>query len=285
MYRLEWLQHQFPYHNVRSLDLVQMRSIPQDLLEFSAAFRYEGVLTLPRVTRQWEVANVRYVLAPAGFLKVMHRELDPVQQRFRIVERFDIVARPGIASPLSSEEFTAVSATNGSFAIFEFSGALPRAGFYSHWETVTNRAEALARLPDPAFDPSATVLVEGLAGPSSGATASPVQPIPLVSYTPRNLTYSVTNVSPGVLLLSERFDPRWRVSVDGASSTVLVCNGVFRGVHLPAGSHRVEFVFQPRVYTLWISGAAVLAGLLLLGALWFIPGARTSPESALRPVP
>jgi uncharacterized membrane protein YfhO len=112
-----------------------------------------------------------------------------------------------------------------------------------------------------------------------------VQPIPLVSYTPRNLTYSVTNTSPGVLLLSERFDPRWRVSVDGASSSVLVCNGVFRGVHLPVGSHRVEFVFQPQVYTLWISGAAVLAGLLLLGALWFIPGAPTSPESARRQAP
>lgn len=129
------------------------------------------------------------------------------------------------------------------------------------------------------------MLVEGLAGVSSGVTALPVQPVPLVSYTPRNLTYSVTNASPGVLLLSERFDPRWRVSVDGASSTVLVCNGVFRGVHLPAGSHRVEFVFQPRVYTLWISGAAVLAGLLLLGTLSFIPGPRTAPESALRPAP
>jgi hypothetical protein len=290
MYRLEWLQHQFPYHNVRALELVQLRSSPEDLAELSKALSCDGTVeTLPRVTRSWELANTRYVLAPTNCLKAMQTELDPVRQRFRIVDRFNIVPRPGIERPLRSKDFTTVLSTNGLFAIFEFTGALPRAGFYARWESVTNRWEAIERLRHPAFDPSTMVLVEGEAAGTNAAVATTVQAVPLAAYDPRRLVFNLTNSVPGVLLLSEHFDPRWRVSVNGHPSEVLVCNAVFRGVKLPPGSHHVEFLFVPPASGLWASVAAAVAFLLLLGAVvWlgapaFVPAALPQREPSAQP--
>ena len=47
-----------------------------------------------------------------------------------------------------------------------------------------------------------------------------------------------------VLLLNDRFDPAWRVTVDGRPAPLLRCNYLMRGVQLAPGDHTVEFTFQ-----------------------------------------
>jgi hypothetical protein len=47
-----------------------------------------------------------------------------------------------------------------------------------------------------------------------------------------------------VLLLNDRFDPAWRVAVDGQPASLLRCNYIMRGVQLAPGAHTVEFTFQ-----------------------------------------
>ena len=44
----------------------------------------------------WQLTNTRYLLGPAGFLDGMNEQLDPGQHRFRIIERFQIVPKPGV---------------------------------------------------------------------------------------------------------------------------------------------------------------------------------------------
>src|SRR5579859_6680467 len=101
---------------------------------------------LPRVTRHWQLTNTRYLLGATGFLDLLNHQFDPTQQRFRVQERFNIVPKPGVEHPTKLEELTAVVDTNGPFALFEFTGALPRAALYSKWQVTTNDQTALDEL-------------------------------------------------------------------------------------------------------------------------------------------
>ncbi len=62
--------------------------------------------------------------------------------------------------------------------------------------------------------------------------------------------------------LLDAFAPGWRATLDGAPVEIRRTNAVFRGVPVPAGSHRVEFVYRPLSVTL----GATLTGLALLAA-------------------
>ena len=84
-----------------------------------------------------------------------------------------------------------------------------------------------------------------------------------------------------MLLLNDRFDPTWRVLVDGKPETLLRCNYLMRGVHLEPGAHTVEFRFQPPVRPLYVSLAAILVGLLLLGVVG-VEGFRNRAVEAKR---
>jgi hypothetical protein len=68
------------------------------------------------------------------------------------------VPKPGVTRPTKYEQLTAVTSTNGAYAVFDFTGALPRTKLYSSWMVITNDA-ALRLLASPDFDPHQTVLV------------------------------------------------------------------------------------------------------------------------------
>ncbi|MEJ0088277.1 MAG: hypothetical protein WDM80_00750 [Limisphaerales bacterium] len=112
LYAIEWTQHHFPYYNIQSLDIVQMPRMPEDLQAYMHSLRI-GIkqdaagqymlddATFPKLVRLWELSNTRYLLGPAGFLDVFNAQFDPGKSRFRIVQRFDVVAKPNIARPQS----------------------------------------------------------------------------------------------------------------------------------------------------------------------------------------
>ena len=105
----------------------------------------------------------------------MNEQLDPAQHRFRIVQRFEVMPKPGIAQPTRLEELTAVPNDNGNYALFEFTGALPRAKIYSTWQVNTNDAANLKTLGDLNFDPAKTVLVSTAEiGPADGGRPMPI---------------------------------------------------------------------------------------------------------------
>jgi uncharacterized membrane protein YfhO len=92
--------------------------------------------------------------------------------------------------------------------------------------------------------------------------------------------------SPSLLLLNDRFDPDWKVTVDGKPETVLRCNFIMRGVALSAGPHTVEFRFQPDIKLMYVSLAAIGVGLVLLLMLFVGGQSGTKGDdvgSSLRP--
>jgi uncharacterized membrane protein YfhO len=75
-----------------------------------------------------------------------------------------------------------------------------------------------------------------------------------------------SNGSAGELILSEVAYPGWQASLDGNARPVKTAEGLLRAVDVPAGAHRVEFVFRPwRVYLGW--GLSFLGWIGILASL------------------
>ena len=274
IYRIEWAQHHFPYYNIQSLDIIQMPRMPEDLAAFETALQGDGTSnTAYRVCRRWELTNTRYLLGAAGFLDVLNQQLDPGKQRFRIAAAFDIVPKPGIAMPTRYEELTATINLGGAgkYALFEFTGALPRTKLYSNWQVNTNDQAALTLMASQTFDPAKTVIVaDGLADTNKTGTNNNSGSVTYESYAPKHIVLKTQSDAPSVLLLNDKYDPSWQVWVDGKQTDLLRCNFLMRGVYLPTkGAHTVEFIFKPDTRTLYVSLVAIVIGIGLVGVVVF----------------
>ena len=197
--------------------------------------------------------------------------LVPAQKRFRVAQRFDIVAKPGLTQTNSLEDLTAVTAPDGDLALIEFTGALPRVKLYSNWQVNTNDTENLKTLADPNFDPVKTVLIstpqKDLPAISTNENSGTVE---FKSYATKRIIFTANATAPSVLLLNDKFDPNWRVTVDGKPAELLRCNFIMRGVQLSPGQHTVQFDFSMPNHPLFITLAAIIIALFIAALLVFM---------------
>lgn len=294
LYKIEWAQNQFPYYNIQSLDIIQMPRMPVDLETFNDTFQIgirqgssgQPVIdpeTFPRIGRLWELTNTRYLLGPAALLDLFNTQFDPAQHRFRIVQRFSVLPKPGIAVPygvspeqfadyLPSDKVTAFPNSDGPYALIEFTGALPRAKLFSNWQVSTNDGATLETLVATNFHPAKIVLVSTNLPPplTASATNENAGTVEFKSYAPKDIVLDAEAVAPSVLLLNDKFDPNWRVTVDGKPAELLRCNFIMRGVYLTPGGHTVEFQFILPKGPLYVTCAAWAVGIFLLGFLIFL---------------
>ena len=269
VYRIEWMQHHFPYYDIQCLDLIQMSRMPENLKAYLETFAPRGDLeSAHRMVRRWQLTNTRYLLGAAGYLDVLNQQLDASQQRFRIAKRFEILPKPGVTQATQLEELTAVENPNGPYALFEFTGALPRVKLYSNWQVNTNDSVVLNTLALTNFDPAQTVLVstpeKDLPAVATNENSGSVE---FKSYAPKHLVFAAQATVPSVMLLNDKYDPNWSVSVDGKPAELLRCNFMMRGVYLPAGSHTVELKFSLPSKPLYVTLTAIVVGILLSGLL------------------
>jgi hypothetical protein len=235
---------------------------------------YRGALgtNFPRL---WELTNTRFLCGMAGnFVDALNQQLDPAQRRFRLHTRFNFFQIPasGVIGARVDE--------NGPFALIEFTGALPRARLYSQWEVNTNATATLARLADPAFDPHQSVMVfDPIAPPTTTASNAAPGTVAFAHYEPKRIELKVTAPTPSVLLLNDKFDPDWTVSVDGRPATVLRANFLMRGVQVPPGDHTIAFRYQLRSAVFYVGLGATLVGVLLGAFVWY-DSRRAGPASA-----
>jgi hypothetical protein len=289
LHSIEWTQHHFPYYNIQSLDVIQMPRVPTDLEAFQNTLKIgikqddSGQLvivpeTFPRIARLWELTNTRYLLGPASLLDLFNGQFDPDQHRFSIVRRFDIVPKPGILQPTKLEELTAVPGDNGAYALFEFTGALPRVKLYTNWQVSTNDETTLKTLADKNFNPQQTVLISTpLPVTSAGATNENSGTVKFKSYTPTDIVFDAKADAPTVLLLNDKYDSNWHATVDGKPVDILRANFIMRGVYLTPGAHTVEFKFSLPNKPLYVTLTAISAAILLCGLLFFSTRRQSAP--------
>jgi hypothetical protein len=305
VYRIEWMQHHFPYYNIQCSDIIQAPRVASDLAAYDLALE-PTPSTAYLVARKWQLSNTLYLFAPAAYLEGLNEQLDPAQRRFQIVQRFNIVAKPGVdVSQLQQEmqqgifegeKLTAAPDANGDYALFEFTGALPRAKLYTTWETNstadlknfttnglddkalaiynnvgTNAYLTLAKLTSPGFNPEQAVLLDAPLPQASPASAGSQDSdtVEFKSYSSKDIVFSAQADKPSVLLVNDKFDPGWQVSVDGKPAELLRANFIMQGVFVPSGAHTVEFKFNLPHSPLYVTVAVMIAGVFLCGFLFF----------------
>ena len=268
LYRIEWLQHQFLYNNVQSLDLVQMPRMATDHEAFERRFTITGDTNTHYLAgRRWELTNTRWILGGTNDVAFFNRQFDPAKSRFTVASNFVVGLRPGTKNPNApgTEDFTTQFNSAGPYSLIRFDGALPRARLYSQWQVQTNDTTTLETLAKREFDPQATVIVNAPIAPSAAALGQAAGEVITQSYRPKEIRLTAQATDDSVLLLNDHWSAHWRVTVDGQPSELLRCNYVMRGVRLSPGSHEVVFRFQPPMTWLYVSLASLLGGFGLLG--------------------
>jgi hypothetical protein len=194
--------------------------------------------------RMWQITSTRYILGPREQFQSLasHPSLD-------FEGTFDA----------SGGRFVFPGQPDSRYALISYRAALPRAQLYHDWDIVA-REDALARLSESEFRPDLNVLVSGdVLDSAPGGGASPVE----VEFKGLSVvTVTTTAEKAGVLLLNDKYDTDWRVTIDGKESTVLCCNYIMRGVFVPAGSHRIVFSYRPYLSRFMLGLSACFAMLI-----------------------
>lgn len=142
--------------------------------------------------------------------------------------------------------------------IWERAVSVPRAFLATRWRSVGSAGEAVDGLFDPANDPRALPLVEGVPAPSSDAHASTVRVER--RWAPGRVAFETASESPAVLVTGELTAHGWRAIVDGQAVPTAVANAAVLAVPVPAGAHHVEVRYLPDSFVAGasISGCAVV---------------------------
>jgi uncharacterized membrane protein YfhO len=120
----------------------------------------------------------------------------------------------------------------------------------------------------------------------SSSTNQNAGSVEITSYAPKTLVLRAKANTAGVLLLDDKYDPNWHVTVDGKPETLLRLNFIMRGVALTPGDHEIVFHFAPPTTSLYVSLAAIALGLVLVGVLAVVRNgtdAAPAPDPATKP--
>jgi membrane protein YfhO len=210
-----------------------------------------------------DMLNVKYlVYTPAQY----------AQERVQLGERF----QPVYQSP------------DGSQIVLGNRTVLPKSWLVPAVITTTSTAEALGLLQSPYFNPRKAAVVESspplpMADPNSAAPL-PLQNSSVSTYAEDHIVVSATTPQNALLVLGEKYYAGWLATVDGKSAKVYPVNHVLRGVYLPPGEHKVEFIFDPLSFrvgkSLFFASMVIFIVMAVREMRWRRSGRNGSPAGA-----
>lgn len=86
----------------------------------------------------------------------------------------------------------------------------------------------------------------------------------IIKYTANEVHLITKMENPGFLILADAYHPDWKAFVDGKETTVYQTDYLLRSVFLPAGLHRVQFVFRPRSFYVGVIVSLISLCLIVL---------------------
>lgn len=143
-------------------------------------------------------------------------------------------------------------------------GALGNAWFVNDIQKVQNPDQEINALTN--LNPATTAVVDASKFPLSKTSYSaPGSTIVLTKYEPDALTYRATATADAFVVFSEiYYADGWNAYVDGKKVPYVRANYVLRAMPLPAGSHTIEFKFEPTEYAIGNTVSLVSSVLLIL---------------------
>ncbi len=250
-----WIAQDFIYHGIHGFNFGQMPRMPGD---YKAFFNAMG----GNWHRMLQLSSCRYGLTPVGtyFQIIKDEQLKQVVRPamfYRFVMKNDRVSAEALVRPMQANDQV----------VLEFTDVLPRFALFQDWSMVAD-SNACARLVAPAFNPAQQVLL-------STSTSISAAPVPGGEFQPvavkktNHVAAQIETDSPtgGIVLFTQRYQPGWKVKVDGKGADLLKCNFLHLGVYVPPGQHTVVFscprkgaavVFQAALIATTLAGGLVL---------------------------
>jgi Bacterial membrane protein YfhO len=210
--------------------------LKQDLYGYSGikprAFQdYMDVLKTPANITLWRMANVKYLVFDSQ------------------------VNIPGLRLIYSG---------NKTF-VYQNDNALPRAYFVNTVET-SSAMEILNSVKNNQFNPLSIAYVEGDSIKVDEPDSTTF--VKIESYEDETITLTVNASGNNFLFLGDTYFPNgWKAYVDGNETKIYRANHNFRGIIVPKGEHKVEFVYLPESFVISKNVSLILSSLTILGLI------------------
>lgn len=220
-----WLTYLLPYNHISTFNFAQMPRMPTDYKNFLAAGSKDPI-------RMWRLSSVKYLLGPAAFEKQFP------SGTVKKVFSYDL-------SGIQDNEFQLIPSPKGIHAVFELLDSVPRYALIFGFKPLPDD-QALARIAD-----SKQPLLGG-----QGMTGT----VEVVNAIAGQVTLKTSAGTPTMLRVAERWDPDWKVTIDGQATEVKRIDYICQGVEITPGSHTVKLSYKPSMWFFYLQ----LAGLLVL---------------------
>lgn len=155
--------------------------------------------------------------------------------------------------------------TEPGVVLFENTRRMPRAWRVSSAVNLTpDEIDARVRGEAP-FDPAAEALVENTRPMTVPFTAGPVT---AVTRSMNRIELTTDGDGPGLVVLSENFDPGWTASEGPTNYPLNRVDATLMGIEVPSGHHLVTLNYEPPHWWRGLQASTGALVLLLLWALW-----------------
>ena len=252
---------------------IQVQGFPPNRIMHKVGMM-NGIFAVPDYESNMPLAYQRFLTGGSfpiwhGYLSLGHskkwlpklRSLDLMSVRYYAATH---PSHPRISKTL--ERVTGRAGTLGQgYELFERTAALPRAYVVNRVDEAPSSESALIRIGRNSFSPRFEAVVvrggsEELALPNGGGAAGRAE---IVRYETEQVEIEAECGSACLLVLTDLDYPGWRVQVDGSEAVIHNTNGLFRGVLLASGSHRVIYRYEPASFR---TGILLLLASLVVGS-------------------
>jgi len=260
----------YQLHNIWGLDVIRLRRM-DDL--------YHTLIGAPSIsaTHLIDLYGVKYVIS-----------ITPIGES----SRFELIYARIEGLQESREDLL----KENTVKLYKHRSPFPRAWLVKDFKVLDSKA-ILSRMAQKEFHPDQEVLLEeepkwinpptppllkgGKGGITKGGLGGFKEPlsgtqnkVEFISETNNRLQLLVKSTEDNLLVLGDTYYPGWKVLVDGSPKKIYQANYAFRAVPLNAGTHQVEFIYDPISFKLG-AGVTLLGILGCIGMGWVWRRKRT----------
>lgn len=219
-------------------------------------------------------------LEPAAHIALASSVPDPRSTAYDVLGASHVLAGGPLDEYTDGERPLTLVGQQGAAWVYARARVLPLARLVYGFEVIPDDAQAIARIHDPAFDPSAVVLLDALPECQLDPAASGSGTAEIIAHDPTRWEIRTDSDSAALLVLAENAYPGWQVTIDGEPADSLVAYTSIRATCVPPGEHTVVWAFRPKIY--WIGGAISLLALILVVMAMAIFWRRSGQNPSLR---
>lgn len=220
--------------------------------------------------RLWELAGIRYALGPVQVWPQIQGQPE-WKSAFEPAMGFNVFPRNGGVGVESVR-----AGQTPQHLVLRYKRGLDRYTLVPSWRDVPDEA-ACSELAKESFNPRAEALISpefvDKLPPEGVAKAS--GRVEILGETVSSMRLRTQAQSDQLMVISQRFDPDFKATVDGKPAPVVRCNFLCVGVPVPAGDHEVVIRYRPSLTGFYIQA---FGALVVLGAAAYMAVRRLSAK-------